>query len=83
MDLREEINSAPRGTQAGLIEKTGLSKPTVIRALQGLRCSPGTARDIATAFGKPDRWFELVVITRPPRNGVHPLPPDPSLDPAA
>jgi len=73
-----EINSAPHGTKARIIRETGLSKPTILHALDGSRCSPGTARDIATAYGQPERWHELVVITRPPRAGHHGNPPDPS-----
>ena len=70
MDLRLEINSSPHGTKARLERTTGLSKPTILNALSGKSCSPATARDIAVAFGQPERWPELVVITRPPRT-VH------------
>jgi hypothetical protein len=78
MDLRTEINAADRGTKARITRETKLSKPTILHALDGSRCSPATARDIATAFGQPDRWHELVVITRPPRSA--PQDPPPSLD---
>ena len=64
MSLRDEINSAPRGTKAALITKTGLCNLTIVRATTGARCSPATAQDIAAALGAPDRWPELVVVRR-------------------
>lgn len=78
MDLRLEIKAAPRGTKARIIRDTHLSKPTVLSALGGKHCSPATARDIATAYGQPERWHELVVITRAPKSA--PQEPPPSLD---
>ena len=64
MSLRDEINSAPWGTKADLIRKTGFSKMTIIRATAGLQCCAATAQEIAEAFGAPDRWPELVVVRR-------------------
>lgn len=62
MSLRDEINSAPRGTKAKLVKKTGLSKLTILRAAAGKQCGAGSAMKIAKAFGAPDRWPELVVV---------------------
>ena len=79
MSLRDEINSAPRGTKARLVIATGLNKLTIIRATSGKQCGGESAQLIAEAFGVPDRWAELVVVRR--RRPVH-LPPPDELDPA-
>lgn len=60
MSLRDEILSAPRGTKAEIERKTGLSKPTVLNAVNGVACGPKAAQAIAAAFGQPDRWRELL-----------------------
>lgn len=60
MGLRFEILSQPRGTQADLVRKTGLSKQTVLRALHGVRCGVKAAKAIAGAYGTPSRWYELI-----------------------
>jgi len=67
MTLREEINSAPRGTKAKLIKKTGLNKLTIVRATAGTQCGADSAQRIAEAFGAPDRWPELIVVRRKAR----------------
>lgn len=81
MSLRDEINSAPRGTKAELVRQTGLAKLTIIRATSGTQCGPATAQDIAEAFGAPDRWPELVVVRR--RRAHHGPPPDDEVVPEA
>jgi len=66
MNLRDEINSAPRGTKADLARKTHLNKLTIVRATAGTQCGAESAQLIAEAFGAPDRWPELIVVRRRP-----------------
>lgn len=60
MDLQDEILSRPKGIQKDLALQTGLCKLTIFRCVHRIYCGSIAAKKIATAFGKPHRWPELV-----------------------
>lgn len=75
MSLRDDITRSPRGIQSRLVAETGLSKPTVIAAMKGTACTARTAQAIAEAFGAPDCWPELVVVSNLRAHDITPQEP--------
>lgn len=61
MNLRDEILQSPRGIQAAIVRKSGLSRQTVYRALYRIRCGLRAAKMISRAYGQADRWVEFFV----------------------
>lgn len=59
MNLRDEILQSPRGIQADLVRRSGLSRQTVYRALYRIRCGLRAAQRISRAYGQPERWTEF------------------------
>lgn len=60
MRLRDEIANAPRGTQLRLVAQTGYTKQAIIGLIKHGRGGNKLAVALATAWGCPHRWHELL-----------------------